>query len=99
MAACAMPRKLSCLTCLDNLTTFGENLVMLDGQSALPLYHQLADELLRRIRAGEYSPGEPIPSEHELARRYGLGRPTVRQATDTLMRQRGPARRRGGRPD
>lgn len=68
---------------------------MFDGQSALPLYHRLADELLRQIRAGEYPPGGRIPSEHELARRYGLGRPTVRQATDTLMRNGVLERRRG----
>jgi GntR family transcriptional regulator len=77
------------------LTTFGETLVMLDGPSALPLYHRLADELLRQIRAGEYPPGQRIPSEHELARRFGLGRPTVRQATDTLMRNGILERRRG----
>ena len=47
----------------------------LEPSSPLPLYHQLADELLRQIRAGAYPPGERIPSEHELARRYGLGRP------------------------
>jgi GntR family transcriptional regulator len=90
-----MPQKFSCSTCIDNLTTFVETIAVLDGQSALPLYHQLADELLRQIRAGEYPPGERIPSEHELARRFGLGRPTVRQATDTLMRNGVLERRRG----
>jgi GntR family transcriptional regulator len=61
----------------------------------MPLYHQLADELFGRIRAGEYPPGERIPSEHELSRRYGLGRPTVRQATDALIRTGMLERRRG----
>jgi GntR family transcriptional regulator len=61
----------------------------------MPLYHQLADELFGQIRAGAYPPGERIPSEHELSRRYGLGRPTVRQATDTLIRTGVLERRRG----
>lgn len=67
----------------------------LDFRSPLPLYHQLADLLLGRIRAGEYPAGDRIPSEPELARTFGIGRPTVRQATDLLVRQRCLERRRG----
>jgi GntR family transcriptional regulator len=63
--------------------------------SPLPLYHQLADWLLLRIRSGEYPPGSRIPSEPALARRFGIGRPTVRQATDLLVRRRCLERRRG----
>ena len=61
----------------------------------MPLYQQLADELGEAIRAGEYGPGDRIPSEHELAARYALGRPTVRQATEVLVRKRVLLRRRG----
>lgn len=68
---------------------------MLDLASPIPLYRQLADELGAGIRAGEYAVGSQIPSEHELARRYRLGRPTVRQATDFLVRQGLLVRRRG----
>ena len=68
---------------------------MLDPASPLPLYQQLADELGDQIRAGNYLPGARIPSEHELATRYGLGRPTVRQATEVLVRRRVLERRRG----
>lgn len=67
----------------------------LDADSPLPLYHQLADWLLARIRDGEYPAGARIPSEPELARRFGIGRPTVRQATDLLVRRRCLERRRG----
>lgn len=68
---------------------------MLDTAAALPLYHQLAEALFAQIRAGKYVPGEKIPSEHELAAHYRVGRPTVRQATDTLI-QRGVLERKRG---
>lgn len=67
----------------------------LNPASPLPLYQQLADWLLARIRSGDYPAGQRIPSEPELARTFGIGRPTVRQATDLLVRRRVLARRRG----
>lgn len=67
----------------------------LNFDSPLPLYHQLAEVLLARIRAGEYPPGAKIPSEHELAADFGIGRPTARQATELLVRRRILTRRRG----
>ena len=68
---------------------------MLDPQSPTPLYHQLAERLANAIRAGEFAPGERIPSEPQLAAEYGIGRPTVRQALDALVRQGLLSRRRG----
>jgi GntR family transcriptional regulator len=68
---------------------------MLDATSPLPLYHQLAEHLFSDIRAGLYAPGTKIPSEHQLAETFHLGRPTVRQATDSLI-QRGILTRRRG---
>jgi GntR family transcriptional regulator len=68
---------------------------MLDSGAPLPLYHQLADALFAEIRAGKYVPGERIPSEHQLAAHYGVGRPTVRQATDALIQRGLLSRRRG----
>jgi GntR family transcriptional regulator len=67
----------------------------LNPASPLPLYHQLADLLLERIRTGEYRSGSRIPSETDLARRFRIGRPTVRQATDLLVRRCRLERRRG----
>ncbi len=68
---------------------------MLNPQSPLPLYHQLADILLARIRSGEYAPGTKIPSENALAASYGIGRPTARQAIDLLVKKRTVERKRG----
>jgi GntR family transcriptional regulator len=68
---------------------------MLNAASPVPLYHQLAERLLAEILGGRYSPGSKLPSEHELAETFGLGRPTVRQATAALI-QRGLLERRRG---
>lgn len=68
---------------------------MLNSDSPVPLYHQLADIILARIRSSEYLPGSKIPSEHRLAEQFGIGRPTARQATDLLVRRGLLIRRRG----
>ena len=68
---------------------------MLNPRSPLPLYHQLADIILARIRSGEYGPGTRIPSENKLTADYGIGRPTVRQAVDLLVRRGLLTRKRG----
>ncbi|MCU0573660.1 MAG: GntR family transcriptional regulator [Syntrophobacteraceae bacterium] len=68
---------------------------MLNPKSPLPLYHQLAEIILAKIRSGELPPGCRLPSEPSLAATYGIGRPTVRQAIDVLVRRRFLTRRRG----
>lgn len=68
---------------------------MLNPSSPLPLYQQLAELLGRDIQSGSLQEGARLPSEPELARRHGIGRPTVRQATELLV-QRGLLERRRG---
>jgi GntR family transcriptional regulator len=68
---------------------------MLNSLSPIPLYLQLANIILDKIRSGEYTPGSRILSENNLAARYGIGRPTARQATDLLVRKRILVRKRG----
>lgn len=68
---------------------------MLNPRSPIPLYRQLADILLFKIRSGAYPPGSKIPSEYSLADKYSIGRPTVRQATDLLIRKGMLIRKRG----
>lgn len=68
---------------------------MLNPQSPLPLYHQLADILTEQIRSGVYLPGQAIPSETVIAKQYAIGRPTVRQAMDILVRKGLLERKRG----
>lgn len=49
------------------------------------MYYQLKELLRREISAGSYAPGAQIPSEHELMRRFGVSRATVRQALGDLV--------------
>ncbi len=44
------------------------------------LHEILAERLMARIRAGDPPPGGALPSEQELMARFGVGRPTVREA-------------------
>ena len=69
--------------------------MVLNSQSPIPLYRQLADKIRDELDAGLYAVASRIPSEHQLAADYGIGRPTVRQATDLLVRQGRLQRRRG----
>ncbi len=69
--------------------------MMLNTQSPVPLYRQLADLLAARIREDIYKPGYRIPSEHQLAADFNIGRPTARQAVDVLVRKGLLRRRRG----
>ncbi len=55
--------------------------------SKLPLYQQLYDILLRKIRRGEWQPGEMIPTEPELMESYRVSRTTVRQTLDMLVNE------------
>jgi len=68
---------------------------LLNSDSPIPLYHQLAEIITQQIRGGELLPGARIPSEHQLAAAYGIGRPTARQATELLVRKGFLMRRRG----
>jgi len=68
---------------------------VLRATGAPPLYAQIAARLRSQIAAGEYLTGGRVPSEHELAKLYQVGRPTVRQATDLLVQERVLERRRG----
>ena len=44
------------------------------------LYEQVAHRLETRILEQTYSPGDLIPSERDLMREFGVGRPAVREA-------------------
>lgn len=49
-----------------------------------PRYQTLADTLAREIRA-DYRPGERLPAEALLAKRFGVNRHTIRRALDELV--------------
>jgi GntR family transcriptional regulator, transcriptional repressor for pyruvate dehydrogenase complex len=50
--------------------------------------HSLSDDLAKRVRGlireGKYRPGDRLPSINEMARRFGVGHPTLREALKKL---------------
>ncbi|MGH3166484.1 MAG: GntR family transcriptional regulator [Trebonia sp.] len=58
---------------------------------------KVADDIRSAIAAGTYSPSTRLPSESELAERYGVSRGTIRQAFAALRADGVIASRRGAR--
>lgn len=69
---------------------------MLDRDSPLPLYYQLKQVLLERIRNGQVRRGEALPTEKELEEQYGVSQITVRRALRDLATE-GYISRQAGR--
>jgi len=70
-----------------------------------PAYRQIANAIEQRIVARVLRAGDPLPSEHDLARQFGVNRSTVREAIRELEthgllgRGRGEKRLRVTRPE
>lgn len=60
-----------------------------------PLYQQIKQALLGSLQAGEWKPLQAIPSEMDLAKRYGVSQGTVRKAIDELAAENLLVRRQG----
>ncbi len=45
---------------------------------------QIADQIRSSILSGEFSPGDKLPPERELAEMFGVSRPSVREALNAL---------------
>ena len=55
-----------------------------NSKQLAPLHHQLYVELRRGLVDGAANPAQPLPSEAELSRRFGVSRVTVRRALARL---------------
>jgi GntR family transcriptional regulator len=60
-----------------------------------PLYQQIKTLILQSLQAGDWKPGEAIPSETELAARFRVSQGTVRKAIDELAAEHLLIRRQG----
>jgi GntR family transcriptional regulator len=60
-----------------------------------PLYAQVRVRLIEAIAAGDWRPGQAIPSEAELSRAFGVSIGTIRKAVDALVAERALVRRQG----
>lgn len=64
--------------------------------SAKPLYQQVKEHLVHRVLAGEWKPGQLLPSETRLAAEYELSQGTVRKAIEEMASE-GLVTRRAGK--
>jgi GntR family transcriptional regulator len=64
-------------------------------EGPVPLHHQVYLDLRDALDAGEWTPGDRLPPERELAERYGVSLITVRRALTDLARERRLERTRG----
>lgn len=62
--------------------------MILNNNSAMPLYQQIAENLKNRIEQGEFVSGQCLPSEARLCEHYGVSRPTIRSAIAELVEQK-----------
>jgi len=60
-----------------------------------PLYQQIKALILQGLQAGQWKPGDLIPSEIELAARFRVSQGTVRKAIDELAAEHLVVRRQG----
>ena len=67
----------------------------IDHNSVLPLHHQVEDMLRRLIQDPEYKDGKLLPNEVDIAKKLGISRNTVRQATNKLVYERLLVRKKG----
>lgn len=60
---------------------------MIDRDSTIPLYMQLAELIRNQIRSGEIQVGDKLPSESEMIKKYHLGRLTIRDSLSILVNE------------
>lgn len=60
-----------------------------------PLYRQIKELIMRHLESGEWGPGDSIPSESELAARFGVSQGTVRKAIDEMAAENLLVRQQG----
>jgi GntR family transcriptional regulator len=61
-----------------------ESVHVLDKNGFIPLYYQIQQTLMNKIRSGQLNEGDPLASEEELARLHQVSRMTARQALHGL---------------
>ncbi len=70
-------------------------MVLSNAKGSIPLYMQIKDLLIARVTEGEWTPGDIIPSEMQLARELNVSQGTVRKAITELVENNVLVRRQG----
>ena len=66
-----------------------------DNVDGRPLYAQIRERLVERIRSGQWKPGQLIPNEFEIAAEFGVSQGTARKAISELAAEGLVLRRQG----
>lgn len=69
--------------------------LFLSASDPRPMYQQIVDQVTARVMAGDWTPGEALPSIRELAADCGVSVITVRRAYEELERAGVIATRQG----
>lgn len=69
--------------------------MQIDKKSPVPIYYQLKQIILLKIKNGEWLPDMAISSERELSDMFGVSRMTIRQAINELVNEGVLYRERG----
>jgi GntR family transcriptional regulator len=67
----------------------------IDHSSPIPLHIQVENELRKLIESPHFQNGKLLPKEVELAKRLGISRNTIRQATNKLQHENLLVRKKG----
>jgi len=66
-----------------------------DSPAFQPLYRQIKELITQSLVSGEWGPGDPIPSEFDLAGRFNVSQGTVRKAVSELAEEKLLVRQQG----
>ncbi len=66
-----------------------------DDGARRPRYLQVREQLVEQIQSGAWAPGQPIPSELDIARQFGISQGTARMAVTALVAEYVVIRRQG----
>lgn len=61
-------------------------MLLLSASDPRPMYQQIADQITARVMAGDWRPGQSLPSIRELAATSGVSVITVKRAYEDLER-------------
>lgn len=70
-------------------------MLLSNAKGSIPLYMQIKELLVSNISGGQWSPGEVIPSEVQLAQELGVSQGTVRKAITELVEKNVLTRKQG----
>jgi GntR family transcriptional regulator len=71
------------------------NISPIDKESPVPIYYQLKQYIMSKIKSGEWPQDSLIPSERELSEAFDVSRMTIRQAVNELVSEGFLYRQRG----